>query len=135
MHLKKADTVLPLQYNYPALISHGAPRLHGSYEAMEGGQSMDAMVDLTGGLAERYDFDGETPLRVIYKRMLRYSRNGSFITCSRKVRDLIIFVLQNAQRCSKFFVQWWKSNRITLKGIIQSFMIYEGRRSLILFLE
>lgn len=60
-------------------------RLHGSYEAMEGGQSMDAMVDLTGGLAERYDLDSEEDLRKTYKTMLKHSKNGAFITCSRKV--------------------------------------------------
>ena len=59
-------------------------RIHGSYEAIEGGQTMDALVDLTGGLAERYeiknvDFN-------MYKLLLKAHRSGAFIACTKKVR-------------------------------------------------
>ncbi|XP_076056282.1 calpain-B-like [Oratosquilla oratoria] len=70
-----------------ALLEKAYAKLHGSYEAMEGGQSMDAMVDLTGGLAERYDLD-EAPdgrnKNKLYKLLLTASKNGAFITASRK---------------------------------------------------
>ena len=58
-------------------------RLHGSYEAIEGGQTMDALVDLTGGLAERYEVKGADPN--MYRYLLRAHRAGSFVACSRKV--------------------------------------------------
>lgn len=58
-------------------------RLHGSYEAIEGGQTMDALVDLTGGLAERYEIKGVDP--ALYKLILSANKAGSFIACSRKV--------------------------------------------------
>ncbi|XP_018022767.1 calpain-A isoform X2 [Hyalella azteca] len=67
-----------------ALLEKAYAKLHGSYEAMEGGQSMDAMVDLTGGLAERHDFDEKANLQKIFKHMYKLLRNGAFITCSRK---------------------------------------------------
>lgn len=46
---------------------------------------MDAMVDLTGGLAERYDMEDTENLKKLYTHLLKSSRNGAFITCSRKV--------------------------------------------------
>ncbi|XP_069982093.1 calpain-A-like [Penaeus vannamei] len=67
-----------------ALVEKAYAKLHGTYEALEGGQSMDAMVDLTGGLAERYDMGDTDNLKKLYTHLLKSSRNGAFITCSRK---------------------------------------------------
>lgn len=58
-------------------------RLHGSYEAVEGGITMDALVDLTGGLAERYDVKEYDP--TIYHLILHAHRSGAFIACAKKV--------------------------------------------------
>ncbi|XP_037782723.1 LOW QUALITY PROTEIN: calpain-A-like [Penaeus monodon] len=66
------------------LVEKAYAKLHGTYEALEGGQSMDAMVDLTGGLAERYDMEDTENLKKLYTHLLKSSRNGAFITCSRK---------------------------------------------------
>ena len=64
-------------------IKHFGYRLHGSYEAIEGGQTMDALVDLTGGLAERYELKGADPS--MYRHLHRAHKSGAFIVCSRKV--------------------------------------------------
>ena len=58
-------------------------RLHGSYEAIEGGITMDAMVDLTGGLAERYDVNEYDPS--VYHLISRAHKSGAFVTCAKKV--------------------------------------------------
>ncbi|XP_050697521.1 calpain-A-like isoform X2 [Eriocheir sinensis] len=67
-----------------ALLEKAYAKLHGSYEAMEGGQSMDAMVDLTGGLAERFDMDDTPDKRWLLRLLRTASRSGAFITASRK---------------------------------------------------
>ena len=58
-------------------------RLHGSYEGIEGGQTMDALVDLTGGLAERYEIKGVDPH--MYRHLRIAHKSGAFIACTRKV--------------------------------------------------
>ncbi|KAG8195246.1 hypothetical protein JTE90_028397 [Oedothorax gibbosus] len=65
-----------------ALLEKAYAKLHGSYEALEGGQAMDALVDLTSGLSERYDLEA-APLN-LYQFLLQASTGGAFITCSRK---------------------------------------------------
>ncbi|KAF6041126.1 hypothetical protein EB796_000562 [Bugula neritina] len=65
-----------------AFLEKAYAKLHGSYEAIEGGQTMDALVDLTGGLAERCEIKGVDP--ALYKRILSANKAGSFIACSRK---------------------------------------------------
>ncbi|XP_069954172.1 calpain-A isoform X2 [Cherax quadricarinatus] len=67
-----------------ALVEKAYAKLHGSYEALEGGQSMDALVDMTGGLAERYDMEDVPDKDNLYKLLLKSSMNGAFITASRK---------------------------------------------------
>lgn len=65
-----------------SLIEKAYAKLHGSYEAIEGGITMDAMVDLTGGLAERYDVTEYDP--TVYQRISRAHKSGAFVTCAKK---------------------------------------------------
>ncbi|MCL4130364.1 UNVERIFIED_CONTAM: hypothetical protein GTU68_000654 [Idotea baltica] len=67
-----------------SLLEKAYAKLHGSYQALGGGQSMDAMVDLTGGIAERYDLSESPEKNKVYKHIAKASRNGAFITSSRK---------------------------------------------------
>ena len=44
---------------------------------------MDALVDLTGGLAERYEIKGVDPN--MYRHLRTAHKSGAFIACTRKV--------------------------------------------------
>ncbi|XP_045616999.1 calpain-A isoform X2 [Procambarus clarkii] len=82
-HLIFASSSSPQEF-WVALVEKAYAKLHGSYEALEGGQSMDALVDLTGGLAERYDMEDTPDKDKLYKLLLKSSKNGAFITASMK---------------------------------------------------
>ena len=42
-------------------------KLHGGYSALRGGAATEAMVDLTGGLAERYELKNDKMHRTLYR--------------------------------------------------------------------
>ena len=84
-----------------ALIEKAYAKIHGSYEGIEGGMPIEAMVDLTGGLAERYELRHADTHRTLYKYLRKsfasqvqniFQSNifhqktfpQAFITCSRK---------------------------------------------------
>ena len=53
--------------HWVALVEKAFAKLHGSYEAIEGGMPIEAMVDLTGGLAERYELSDPKMHPTLYK--------------------------------------------------------------------
>ena len=50
-----------------ALLEKAMAKLHGSYEAIEGGMPIEAMVDMTGGLAERYELKDPAMHKTLYR--------------------------------------------------------------------
>ena len=67
---------------------------------------MDALVDLTGGLAEWYDVHQEGMSQedsdTMFKRLLRAFKNGSYFTCNRSVGTSLLpeGQLDNRMCCS-----------------------------------
>lgn len=60
-------------------------RLHGSYEALKGGNTTEAMEDFTGGVTEFYEIK-DAP-KDIYKIMKHAIERGSLMACSVEVRS------------------------------------------------
>lgn len=70
----------------------GFSRMCGCYEALDGGNTADALVDFTGGVSEPMDLmeDGfkedEEKRNELFERVLKIYNRGGLISCSIRVR-------------------------------------------------
>lgn len=68
------------------------PRLAGCYQALDGGNTADALVDFTGGVSEPIDLaegdfaSDEAKRNALFERVLKVHSRGGLISASIKVR-------------------------------------------------
>lgn len=90
----------PLKCQASVVVPSLSPsfRLSGCYEALDGGNTADALVDFTGGVSEPIDLTegdyiaDEAKRNLLFERVLKVHNRGGLISCSIKVSNVTCMV-------------------------------------------
>ena len=79
-----------------ALLEKAYAKLHGSYKAIIGGRSIDAALDFTGGVTQRFDLlDDKKNLDEWFDIMIKAYKRNAFISCSLVINHFVNSFLVN----------------------------------------
>jgi calpain len=81
----------PFEFWVP-LMEKAYAKLHGTYEMLHGGQMNECLVDLTGGVSEKFYFKDTDTAEAIesgqfWKDLKKYHAQGFLLGCANTVKD------------------------------------------------
>lgn len=74
------------------LMEKAYAKLHGKYEMLNGGQMNEALVDLTGGVSEKFHFRAPETVEAMetgtfWKDLKKWHQQGFLLGCANTVKD------------------------------------------------
>ncbi len=89
---------------WSALLEKAYAKMHGSYKALEGGLTIEAAVDFTGGIPELIDLTSTTMSEIeVFHLMKKAYDRGAFLGCAlgkNQVRNLAFFPVLLKRLCT-----------------------------------